>query len=170
MAPMSGSQTRNKSALVNCLIRRVTGFVSISDLTRRRFFAWSGVPLEHISLVPNGYEPAVFFPTDKNEMLLERYGLRGKRVLLTVGCLSAQEQYKGHDEIIEVLPELAKEYPAIAYLVVGEGDDRTRLEAKAQANTVLITGSSIPPDGVTEFSLCGFKERAQDKLGITSRA
>ena len=50
---------------------------------------------------------------------------------MTLGRLSAQEQYKGHDEILGVLPELATDIPNLSYLIVGDGDDRPRLERKA---------------------------------------
>nr|WP_272503636.1 glycosyltransferase [Salinibacter ruber] len=63
---------------------------------------------------------------------MDRYGLHDRTILLTLGRLSSDEQYKGHDEILEVLPELAEEIPDISYLVCGDGDDRPRLEQKAE--------------------------------------
>ena len=39
--------------------------------------------------------------------LVARYGLDGKRVLLTLGRVVAAERYKGFDEVLEVLPDLA---------------------------------------------------------------
>jgi glycosyltransferase involved in cell wall biosynthesis len=43
-----------------------------------------------------------------------------------------QEKRKGHDEVLDVLPELVEDRPDLAYLVCGDGDDRPRLEAKAR--------------------------------------
>jgi glycosyltransferase involved in cell wall biosynthesis len=63
---------------------------------------------------------------------LSRCGLYGRTVLLTLGRLACDEQYKGHDEILEVLPELAEEVPGVAYLVCGDGDDRSPLKRKAE--------------------------------------
>jgi glycosyltransferase involved in cell wall biosynthesis len=54
-------------------------------------------------------------------------------VLLTVGRLASEERYKGFDEVLEALPELARERSDIAYLICGDGPDRPRLEAKAAA-------------------------------------
>jgi len=51
---------------------------------------------------------------------------------MTLGRLSSEEQYKGHDEILEVLSDLADEIPDVSYLVCGDGDDRPRLERKAE--------------------------------------
>jgi glycosyltransferase involved in cell wall biosynthesis len=65
--------------------------------------------------------------------LLQRYGLTGKTVLLTLSRLSPTDNYKGIDEVMELLPALAQQIPGIAYLIVGEGDDRKRLETKARS-------------------------------------
>jgi asparagine synthase (glutamine-hydrolysing) len=123
----------SKSALVNRLLRKVDGVIAVSDTTRKRFSAWSGVPEENIHILPNCYDPALFYPASQNELLVNRYNLRDQDVLLTVGRLSSSERCKGFDEVIELLPELSRENSRIVYLVVGEGDDRPRLEEKARA-------------------------------------
>jgi phosphatidylinositol alpha-1,6-mannosyltransferase len=49
-------------------------------------------------------------------------------VLLTVGRLDPTERYKGHEKIIRLLPRLTKQHPRIKYVVVGQGNDRERLQ------------------------------------------
>jgi glycosyltransferase involved in cell wall biosynthesis len=51
---------------------------------------------------------------------------------MTLGRLSSSERYKGVDEVLDVLPELARSCPDVCYLVAGDGDDRPRLEARAR--------------------------------------
>ena len=46
--------------------------------------------------------------------------------------MSSDERAKGFDEIIELMPRLGELEPEIAYIAVGDGDDRPRLQAKAQ--------------------------------------
>src|SRR5262249_39580498 len=46
--------------------------------------------------------------------------------------LAAVDRYKGHDRVIRVLPRVLAEHPDTIYLVVGDGDDRPRLEALAE--------------------------------------
>lgn len=121
------------STLVNRLIRKADGIIAVSELTRERFSAWSGVSGEKIRILSNCYDPALFYPAPRNQILVDHYGLSDKKVLLTVGRLSSKEQYKGFDEVIQILPELAREIPNIAYLVIGDGDDRARLEDKARS-------------------------------------
>src|SRR5262249_30001515 len=54
----------------------------------------------------------------------------GKTVLMTLGRMAREEQAKGFDEVIELLPRLAKEIPNVVYVAAGDGSDRARLEAK----------------------------------------
>jgi phosphatidylinositol alpha-1,6-mannosyltransferase len=94
-----------ESALWKWALHRCRGAVSISDLTRRRFTAWSGFqgPVE---LLPNAVRLDRYGVRPKRSDLVERFGLRGKRVLLTVGRLAGAERYKGFDEVMEVLAGL----------------------------------------------------------------
>ena len=125
------------------LVRHCRGVVSVSDVTRSRFLDWSdyrgrtfvlpnAVRLEHYGLRP------------KNPQLVERLRLGGKRVVLTVGRLSASERYKGFDEVIDVLPDLVRDIPDVAYLIAGGGNDAQRLARKAVdrgvASNIIITG------------------------------
>lgn len=51
--------------------------------------------------------------------------------VLIVGRMSASERYKGHDALLEIWPEVIRDVPEARLEIVGEGDDRLRLEAKA---------------------------------------
>ena len=54
--------------------------------------------------------------------------------LLTVARLDAGERYKGHDQILDALYLLKQQgdlAPALRWVVVGDGNDRTRLQEKA---------------------------------------
>jgi glycosyltransferase involved in cell wall biosynthesis len=118
----------------NFLCRYPSRYLSIRDYTSDRFSAWSGVPRNRIDLMPNCIDPAAFTPGPAPPRLIEKYGLQGKRVILTVGRLDTEdrEQRKGFDEVIEALPAIARSVPEAIYLVMGDGQDRGRLEAKAR--------------------------------------
>jgi phosphatidylinositol alpha-1,6-mannosyltransferase len=45
--------------------------------------------------------------------------------------LDSQDRYKGHDRVIAVLPTLVAQGHDVAYVVVGDGYDRVRLESAA---------------------------------------
>jgi glycosyltransferase involved in cell wall biosynthesis len=121
-----------RSRLLNWLVRRIDGFVSVSETTRERFLKWAKPNGARSFILPNCVDLAQFTPGPKHPALLEKYGLRDRKILLTVARLSAQERYKGIDEVMETLPELAKTIPNISYLIVGDGTDRERLVKKAK--------------------------------------
>ena len=54
-------------------------------------------------------------------------------VALIVGRMAADEQYKGHDQLIDAWPGVAAAVPGALLRIVGDGDDRPRLEQKAAA-------------------------------------
>jgi phosphatidylinositol alpha-1,6-mannosyltransferase len=86
---------------------------------------------EQVRVLPNTVDSR-FTPGTKPLHLLERYGLIGKRVLLTVSRLSAAERYKGHDRVIQLLPELLTTHPDTVYAIAGDGDGRPALERLAE--------------------------------------
>ena len=124
---------RTPSQILRIALRRVNAFVSVSALTRERFLSWARPRGSHGIVIPNCIDTQLFSAGPKSTELLSRYALGGRTVLLTVARLWASERYKGVDEVLEVLPKLIRDVPTVSYLLVGDGDDRERLEAKAEA-------------------------------------
>ena len=52
---------------------------------------------------------------------------------LIVGRMAAEERYKGHDALLEIWPDVVRAVPDAVLHVVGDGDDRPRLEQLAAA-------------------------------------
>lgn len=123
--------TPHDSWLVRTLLPQVDRFVTVSQCTKDRFLEWAPLRPDQGNVIPDCIDLDAYSPGPKRDELLGRYDLHDHTILLTLGRLSSDEQYKGHDEILEVLPELAEEIPDISYLVCGDGDDRPRLEQKA---------------------------------------
>lgn len=119
------------SKLVNFLARRISNVYSISEVTRDRFLQWSVGKKKQVYLLPNAIHLNAYGQGAKPEDLVSEYGLAGKKVIMTLGRMSAAEGYKGFDEILEVMPDLLNEHPDLHYLAVGDGDDRSRLQQKA---------------------------------------
>jgi phosphatidylinositol alpha-1,6-mannosyltransferase len=104
--------------------------VGVSRHTRSSTANWTTVAPERLIVVPNTVAET-FCPGDSTD-LKTRLGLSGKRVLLTVGRMAADEREKGQDRVIALLPELLRLGHDAAYVVIGEGDDRPRLERLAE--------------------------------------
>jgi glycosyltransferase involved in cell wall biosynthesis len=80
--------------------------------------------------------------------------------------MDSAEQAKGFDEILDVLPVVLAEMPDIAYVAVGDGSDRRRLQAKARA--LGLADSTVFPGYVSESEKLDFY-RLADVFVMPSR-
>jgi phosphatidyl-myo-inositol dimannoside synthase len=103
---------------------------SVSRYTRRRLLEWVSIDPARVKVLPNTVAPR-FRPGPKPDYLLERYAAGGSKVLMTASRLASSEQYKGHDRLIRALPQVLSDHPKTIYIIVGDGDDRPRLETLA---------------------------------------
>lgn len=119
-------------ALRRLCMRQVSAVWSVSSYTRERMNTWAKLPASRYTIIPNTIHPERFGMAPKRRDLLQRYGLQGKKVILTLARLDSRERYKGIDEILEALPSLLQQEPSLCYLIAGDGDDQPRLAAKAR--------------------------------------
>jgi phosphatidyl-myo-inositol dimannoside synthase len=128
----------------------------VSRYTKRRLVEWIGIDPIRVKVLPNTVDPQ-FQPGPKPSYLLERYAANARKVILTVSRLASSERYKGHDQVIRSLPHVLMQHPDTIYLVVGDGDDRPRLEALAVevgvAEKVRFVGSVVPEELPDHFRL-----------------
>ncbi|HEX3883734.1 MAG TPA: glycosyltransferase family 4 protein [Stellaceae bacterium] len=106
----------------------------VSRDTRASVLGWAAIAPERLTVIPNTVADA-FAPGDSIAPQAAP-PLDARRILLTVGRLDARERYKGHDRVIDAIPQLVAQGHDIAYVIVGEGDDRARLEERARANGI----------------------------------
>ena len=109
-----------KSMLVTCASR----------YTRRRFLLWANLAPHTVHVLPNTVG-GQFHPEGERTSAVEKYGLSGKKTLLTVSRLSRADGYKGHDKVIRCMPELCSEIDNLVYAIGGEGDLRPDLQELA---------------------------------------
>jgi phosphatidylinositol alpha-1,6-mannosyltransferase len=139
--PLSGQH--RKSVEMAALV------TSVSRHTRRRLLGWTGIDPARVKILPNTVDPR-FQPGAKPDYLLERHAAGGRKVIMTVSRLASSERYKGHDHVIGILPRVLMRHPETSYIVVGDGDDRPRLEALAArlglGEKVRFVGSVVPEE------------------------
>jgi phosphatidyl-myo-inositol dimannoside synthase len=118
------------SRVHRCAIETASVVTSVSRYTRHRLLQWVRIDPTRVKVLPNTVDPR-FRPARKLARLLDRHAASGKKVLLTVSRLASSERYKGHDRVIRALPRVLRACPHTIYIIVGDGDDRPRLEALA---------------------------------------
>ena len=74
----------------------------------------------------------------------------GDRVLLLVGRMSASEQYKGQDVMIQTMPHILTVCPQAQLVIVGKGDDTDRLLHLAQAQPTDVQAAIFMPGYVSD--------------------
>jgi len=77
-----------------------------------------------IAALALGTDPEMFSASRNTGALRSKWGIGNAPVILTVARLVP---HKGQDVVVRSLPALAKEFPDVRYVVVGEGHDETRL-------------------------------------------
>jgi glycosyltransferase involved in cell wall biosynthesis len=139
------------------LLGRTDHVASVSALTLDRLTRWCPLPPSRTSICPNTVDLAKFRPGPRSQALVERYGLEGRTVLLTMARLAGPERYKGVDEVLHCLSQVRAQVPNAKYLVVGDGSDRPRPEALAVAlgvaDSVVFSGWIPETDKVAHHRL-----------------
>jgi glycosyltransferase involved in cell wall biosynthesis len=130
-------------------LRSADRIIAVSSWTRLRVLDLGGIDPDNVVVLPNTLDDERFYPGQRPTVLAERYGIREEeKVVLTVARLASDERYKGYDRIIRALPELHKRCGPLRFILVGKGEDRSRLEALAGILGVrrLITFAGFVPD------------------------
>lgn len=115
----------------------------------RDYLIAKGVEAKRISLVPNGVDPYMFNPDDRAENIRRQYGVNDRFVVTYAGAL-------GMANDIDVLLNAAlliRDRSDVQILIVGDGKERARLEAKVmtlELTNVKFTGP-IPKSQMPEI-------------------
>jgi glycosyltransferase involved in cell wall biosynthesis len=111
-------------------LRQSNRLLPVSRFTAQKLSEVHRIPRHKVSVVHNAI-------SDDFERLLRAPGAAGgpeasprprERLLLSVGSLAKNLAYKGFDTVIRALPRVLDRVPNLRYVIVGDGDDRPRLE------------------------------------------
>jgi phosphatidylinositol alpha-1,6-mannosyltransferase len=113
---------RPVTRLQGAALDRAARLMAISHFTRAGFlranprFADRAVDVCHLGVEPagSGEQPPAGPPS-----------------ALIVGRMAGEERYKGHDPLLEIWRDVTLAVPEASLRIVGDGDDRARLERKA---------------------------------------
>ena len=111
--------------------RITTGLVAVSKRVREFAIVDEGIDPDKITVISNGIDlPLEINLSDKEHISLRQsLGVKpGDNLILNVGRLS---QPKGHNFLIEAIPEVLEHYPNTVFVIAGDGYLRPTLEIKA---------------------------------------
>ncbi|MCJ7601444.1 MAG: glycosyltransferase family 4 protein [Desulfobulbaceae bacterium] len=119
---------RTIKVIEHYIYRRVQ-CITVHSQGNKDYIVGEGVPPEKIHVVQNWVDPNLIKPADKNNEFRKKNGLDGKFIVLFAGVLGFAQDL---DTVIESGVHL-KDYPDIMLLIVGEGVEKERLEAKVKS-------------------------------------
>jgi phosphatidyl-myo-inositol dimannoside synthase len=105
---------------------------TISRYSRDRLTVANNIDPKKVEILPCVVDDRLFTPGTKPPELIEKYNLSDSKILMTVARLWAGDIYKGVDVTIRALPKIASVFPDVKYLVIGRGDDLSRLTKLAE--------------------------------------
>ncbi len=107
------------------------------------------VPESNITVLPNGADPTEFDPSRSTNGLKQRLGIGGKTVIGFVGIL---RPWHGVELLLEAFQTLAKRWPSIHLLIVGDGTIEQSIKNQVQllglSSSVTFTGRVAHSDVV----------------------
>lgn len=111
-----------RSMLQSAALRRADRVVAVSAYTARKLELVHGVSTEKIVVIPNML--ADDFPVESTEAA-------DPSLILSVSRLDRDDAYKGIDQLLHALALVRASRPEAHCMIVGDGNDRARLEALA---------------------------------------
>jgi glycosyltransferase involved in cell wall biosynthesis len=117
--------------LKDAALRHADRVITISAFSRAQVIQRHRIDPERVAGLPCSLDETLLSVEPARDGL-KRYFSDDRRVLLTVARMKASERYKGHEVVLRALPSVTAEAPDLTYAVVGEGDDRPRLERLAE--------------------------------------
>ncbi|HEY7539338.1 MAG TPA: glycosyltransferase family 4 protein [Methylomirabilota bacterium] len=135
------------------VIEEVDALVVGSEFSRRQLREALGVRTDHVAVVPYGVD-AKFAPRPPRVDLAERWGLRGRQVVLFFGGLKPR---KNLETMLDVWTAVAPSHPDARLLVAGGGvlldDLRRRADRLGISSSVVFTGYVPEADKADYFNL-----------------
>jgi glycosyltransferase involved in cell wall biosynthesis len=139
-------------------LRRANRVVVTSAFSQEQVVKRHNIDGKRISRLPCALDETLL-NVEPAKSVSYRHISDGQRVVLMVARMEASERYKGHDVVLRALPSVLAKIPNVTYLVVGDGDDRPRLERLAKQSGliehVVFTGE------VSESELAAFYQRSE---------
>ena len=114
-----------------CAGRVTTHFVSVAEAMSRQYLAAGIGRSAQYTRIFSGFDLQPYLSAQPDPALRHRLGLAPGDFV--VGKIARLFELKGHDDLIDVAPDLARRCPRIRFLVVGDGAWRGRLQQRVAA-------------------------------------
>jgi glycosyltransferase involved in cell wall biosynthesis len=131
-----------------------TRIICVADAMREQSLAAGIGSAEQYVTIYSGMETAPFLnPPVPKDQVRSSLGLSAEHIV--VGTIARLFDLKGHDDLLQIAPELCRQFPNLRFLWVGDGSLRPRFEAEmirmGLRDRFILTGM-VPPQRVPELT------------------
>jgi glycosyltransferase involved in cell wall biosynthesis len=132
--------------------RATDHFIVVADAMKAQYLAAGIGKPEQYTKIFSGFRLEPFFAAKNNLELRRKLGIAPDDFV--IGKIARLFKLKGHDDLFDIAPELIRQNPKIKFLLVGDGEWRSRFENLAKSlgleKHFIFTGL-VRPDEVPKF-------------------
>jgi glycosyltransferase involved in cell wall biosynthesis len=132
--------------------RLANGILAVTPQIESLLVSIARVPPQRIAVIPNGVDLELFRPVARAEAI-ERVGL--DPACRYIAFCGGFHQWTDFESIVRTLAELGAETPELRLLLIGDGDERPRIERAAAAlgvrERIVITGLQHERERVRDY-------------------
>lgn len=144
------------SELMRSAVKNASKIITISEYSKSLILKQYPSLYDHIFMLPSAVDGSIFTIKKKNQALLDKLGIDGRPIILSLARLSTPE-HKGQDRVLASLPLILKKIPNAVYLIVGGGTDErvntTLRESPWLKNYVIFAGPVSNEERVDYYNL-----------------
>jgi glycosyltransferase involved in cell wall biosynthesis len=131
--PSAGWRQRLRARTACAAMRRADAVIAVSRAVARRVAELARIPSGAIEIIPNGVDLERFdrLGRERRAAVLEPLAMDTATPIVLVPAVLREE--KGHEVLLEALPELLRAVPSVQVLIVGGGEREQELRARARA-------------------------------------
>ena len=138
---------RVSRALETLLFKHTDRNVTICESMRQEL-ARRGVPVEQVSVVPNGVNTEELHPRPRSAALADRLGLNGGPVF---GFIGSFYRYEGLRFLVEAFPRIRAQIPDARLMLVGGGEEEKVLKVLADTKEGILFTGRVPHTEVNDY-------------------
>ncbi|RIH63236.1 glycosyltransferase WbuB [Mariniphaga sediminis] len=112
--------------------RRASKIITVTDSFKNNIIN-KGIPEKKIEVIKNGANLELYNPKQKNESLLDKLNLKGKKVL---GYIGTHGMAHNLHFILDCAKQLQQSNPAFHFLLIGDGAEKNNLLRKLKTESI----------------------------------
>lgn len=116
-----GILNKIKAFILQKAMKKADKVLTVSEKENRRIVENFGIEREKIKVIPNGVNLEKYNPKNHGVVIRAKYGLRGERIILSVGRYSRN---KGYEYLIGAFKEVSEKFDDAYLIIAGAVEDK----------------------------------------------